>query len=64
MIRTACLAGSEAFAPGAPAAAPTVAGNRSRLDVCVSNKRDFHIIMVTMLSDLSAQGNVLREDGG
>lgn len=31
---------------------------------CMSNKRDFHIIMATMLSDLSAQDNVLQEDGG
>lgn len=31
---------------------------------CMSNKRDFHIIMVTMLSDLSAQDFVLQEDGG
>lgn len=30
---------------------------------CMSNKRDFHIIMVTMLSDVSAQDNVLQEQG-
>lgn len=27
---------------------------------CMSNKRDFHIIMVKMLNDLSAEDNVLR----